>query len=729
VRLYNAKTVSRGHIDLSVTDEIKSRIDLVGYIQQYVQLDRAGRYYKACCPFHHEKTPSFVVNADTQTWRCFGACTEGGDLFSFAMKYHGLSFKEALEQLGQQAGVEVRKQTPQQRTRDEHAEKLRGLLKTAADIYHEHLLSDSSDAVRTTLRYTTEKRGFTLETIKNFGIGYAPPGWQNLLDELQHLGYDADLLIQAGTIIRNDEGRLYDRFRNRLMVPICDERGRVVGFGARALDPNDNPKYLNSPQTPVFDKSRILFGLDKARRSIRDSETAVIVEGYMDVIQAHQAGFTNVVAQMGTALTDTQLALIAPRYAKKIVLALDADDAGQNATRRSLEMARQTLTADYSGKLNVDIRVLQIPDAKDPDDLIRENSEAWQSLVEAAVPVADFVIDMETADLPDDAGLQARLAAARRIVPILTATESNLYKRENLQKLALRLRMPERELLDIAEEQVRIERQRSEDRERNRERVSKQPSPLPRLNDEWGQEVSGRSSGQSDMPPPPDLETLDAYYHTGEADSAGFLLGEEAPGTDSALEAYCLRMMVLHPNVFYAVNRKFRELAGEHLALREGPLQDLGVADFTTDAYQSLVHTFLNAANQDDMEVLDYVRKHSEVRLRNTLERVLVEEAESLRHQIQLRFSVDLVDLMKDYDRRIRPSLDVIEEFISKAIELRKARIKRELFELGFMQKDLRQKSPTTDDHLAGDVNLKIHLSSLAHQLLDSARQQQNNII
>ena len=204
--------------------------------------------------------------------------------------------------------------------------------------------------------------------------------------------------------VKNEAGRVYDRFRNRLMIPIRDDRGRVIGFGARALDAEDNPKYLNSPQTALFDKSHTLFGLDTAKTTIRDSETVVIVEGYMDAIQAHQAGFKNVVAQMGTAMTETQLQLVT-RFAKKIILSLDSDAAGQSATMRSLETARTTLQADFSGRLSVDIRVLQIPGAKDPDDLIRETPERWTELVANALPVADFVIEMEMATLPANASL------------------------------------------------------------------------------------------------------------------------------------------------------------------------------------------------------------------------------------------------------------------------------------------------------------------------------------
>ena len=374
---------------MSVADEIKSKLDIVQYIQRYVPLKKAGRTWKANCPFHSEKTPSFVVNDTNQSWRCFGACAEGGDIFNFAMKYHGWSFSEALDELGKLAGIEVRPQSPEQRQHYEELDRLRGVLKSAADYFHDALYDTKNPAAAATLEYARKKRGLSDETLRRFGIGYAPAGWQHAIEALKGLGYSDDDLIATGIAAHNEEtGRVYDRFRNRLMIPIRDERGRVVGFGARALAADDNPKYLNSPQSALFDKSRLLFGLDFAKQAIRDTETAVIVEGYLDAIQAHQAGYSNVVAQMGTALTEPQLKLLAPRLAKKIILSLDSDAAGQSATRRSLEVARETLQADYAGRLAVDIRILVVPGAKDPDDLIREAPESWPQLVATAQPVA-----------------------------------------------------------------------------------------------------------------------------------------------------------------------------------------------------------------------------------------------------------------------------------------------------------------------------------------------------
>ena len=412
---------------MSVADEIKSRIDIVSYIQQHVPLKKAGRYYKANCPFHGEKTPSFIVNPDTQSWRCFGSCAEGGDLFTFAQKHHGWSFREALEELGRQAGVEVRRQSDEQRQQAARADVLRGLLQAATDWYQARLWDTPQ-----VLNYARERRGFADETLRITALGHAPEGWQHLREHLRQLDYSDEDLLDAGLARRNDNGRIYDYFRNRLLIPIRDERGRVVGFGARALSDEDEPKYLNSPQSTVFNKSRLLYGLDRARRAIRNESAAVIVEGYMDVIQAHQAGHMNVVAQMGTSLTEPQLRLLTPRLAQKVVLALDADSAGQNATMRSLEVARQTLQADYSGRLALDIRVLQLPGSKDPDDLIRADAARWPQLVKDATPVADYVIEAEMAALPAGAhaagtrggGASAAAAAAGFGEPALHERQS-----------------------------------------------------------------------------------------------------------------------------------------------------------------------------------------------------------------------------------------------------------------------------------------------------------------
>ncbi|MDX1994257.1 MAG: DNA primase [bacterium] len=720
---------------MSVVDEIKSRLDIVTYIQQYAPLRKAGRTYKACCPFHSEKTPSFSVNPDTQTWRCFGACAEGGDIFSFAMKQNGWSFGEALENLGRMAGVEVKKQSPEQRQREDVLDKLRGLMQSAAEIYHRHLIEGKTEASSATLSYARTKRGLTDETITRFQIGFAPAGWSNMLEALLDLGYKDSEILDAGIATRNDNGRVYDRFRNRLMIPIYDERGRVIGFGARALDPDDNPKYLNSPQTPLFDKSRVLFGLHLAKKAISDSETAVIVEGYMDAIQAHQAGFTNVVAQMGTAMTETQIKMLAPRYAKKIILALDSDAAGQSATRRSLETARQTLESDYAGRLSVDLRILQIPGAKDPDDLIRETPDSWRDLMQNAVPVADYVIQMEAAALPQNATVQEREAVARRVLPVLTASENNLYTQDNIQKLSRRLRIAEDDLLEWARQEkgiIELKKARQaaialKDNltgEQNKDEVAKHREPSS----------VGHSTANSVTPR---SESLNTVLNTSDVNDISPTRPNPSPINtrivkspsiaEAILEAHCLSLLFRNSELYYQVNRKFRELAGDNELLRQGPLCDLGVVDFNRVNFRVLMQTFLEALQQHDLEILDYVREYVHPSLLVEIDLLLEDESRMVHEAVGERFWGDFIhDLWQDYKKytfpRVKPNLEIIE----KSLRLRLMRLKREINEYNFMQQDAQETNQWT---FAVELGIQIAYAHQARLLLDAELDRQINPI
>ncbi|MBL8153484.1 MAG: DNA primase [Anaerolineae bacterium] len=674
---------------MSAADEIKARLDVVDYIQRYVPLKRAGRSYKACCPFHAEKTPSFVVNPDRQSWRCFGQCGIGGDVLSFAMRYHGWSFNEAVQELGRLVGVEVRPQTPEQREESDRLETLRGLMHTAADSYHHALFDPNVTGQAAVLRYAREKRGFTDETLTQFKVGYAPPGWTHMLDHLKTLGYTEEQMIEVGLAIQNEEtGRIYDRFRNRLMIPIRDERGRVIGFGARALDPDDNPKYLNSPQTPLFDKSKTLFGLDAARNAIREQGTAVIVEGYMDAIQAHQASFRNVVAQMGTAMTETQLRLLTRSSvaAKRIILALDADAAGQSATRRSLETARQTLQSDWAGRLSVDIRVLQIPGAKDPDDLIRESPERWNELVVAALPVAQYVIDMETAELPPNASVQQREAVARSLLPILAASEDNLYRQDNLQKLALRLRIPERDLLAWAEEQARIDRAK-----RTQAAPPRRETPA--------------------QPPPPDFPPDEFLAEA--PPSAAPTRPVAAPSGEMALEIECLRVLFREPMGYYVVNRRLRELARDDEILARGPLADWCDEDFSQPETRAVMGLFAAGMGQDDEDFMEYIQRKAGVVLKPHLDVILADDFSRLQHRLGEGVRADLTSIWT-HNRRIIEAADPVAILVEKALRLRIKRLQREREELCFLQIDSQQNGDMdAERHFQDQILLSIRAKGL----------------
>ena len=440
---------------MSITQEIKDRLDIVEVVGEYVPLRRTGRNYAGFCPFHHNtKTPAFFVSADKQTWRCFGACADGGDIFSFVMKKEGWDFPEALKNLAQRAGVEL--PTYQKEIAEDELveDRLNKLLQEAAAYFHHLLLyAPQAEGAR---RYV-QGRDLSAETIAQFQLGYALESWDACKNHFMGQGYSQEELVEGGLLTENVEKKShYDRFRHRLIFPISDHNGRVVGFGARTLEKDGIPKYLNSPQTTLFDKSKLLYGLHLAKRAIRDQRQGVIVEGYMDVIRAHQAGYSNVVAQMGTALTESQLTLL-KRYTKRFVIALDADEAGVNATLRSLQVARETLDHTeenafnptglirQESRLNADIRVATIPLGKDPDDLIRADAGRWPRLLEEALPVVAYTIRQLTAQL-DLSDPKAKSQVAQQIAPLIREVADPVERDHYWQELGRSLRIDDRTL-------------------------------------------------------------------------------------------------------------------------------------------------------------------------------------------------------------------------------------------------------------------------------------------
>jgi DNA primase len=329
---------------MTVVDDIKNQLDLVDIVSQTVKLRKAGKNYSGFCPFHaNTHTPAFVIFPETQTWRCFGQCNTGGDLFGYVMKREGWDFGETLKYLADKAGVTLPSYTPISEKAEEVKKTIELLLQDAADYYRQQMLETPHG--QEALEYL-RKRGLNDETIKIWGLGYAPGGWSELTNAMKRKGYRDALLLEAGLVSERDDGGAYDKFRHRLMFPIRDTYGKMAGFGGRVLDPNDVPKYMNSPKTDLFDKGRLLFGLDLARQSIRSDEQAVIVEGYMDVIGLYQAGFKNAVSPMGTALTEDQFKLL-KKFSRNLVLALDPDAAGEKATLKGLETARKTMGSGH----------------------------------------------------------------------------------------------------------------------------------------------------------------------------------------------------------------------------------------------------------------------------------------------------------------------------------------------------------------------------------------------
>ncbi len=446
---------------MSAIDEIKARIDIVDLVSETVQLRRSGKNYTGFCPFHpNTRTPAFVVFQETGTWRCFGQCNEGGDIIKFVQKKEGWDFNEALRYLAERAGVQLRAPTPQEQAAAEEHDALRSLLEEAVTFYRHQLLN--SPAGLSALEYL-HKRGLKDETVEAFGLGYAPGSWDATSNYFKTKGASEKDLLEVGLLNEREAeeagrpARVFDRFRHRIMFPIRDERGRMAGFGARILNPEDVPKFLNSPQTPVFDKSRLLYGLDRARKGIRSSDQAVIVEGYLDVIALHQAGFTNAISPMGTALTEPQMGIL-KRFTRKIILALDPDAAGAKATLRGLQVARQSMDREadpvfdargllsYEARLQADIRVTTLPQGMDPDEVVNRDPQEWVRIIANAQPVVAHVMETLAAGQNiDDPKVKSDIA--RQVMPLIDDVADAIEREAYRQKLARLLRVDERAIL------------------------------------------------------------------------------------------------------------------------------------------------------------------------------------------------------------------------------------------------------------------------------------------
>jgi len=433
---------------MSTIDDIKQRLDIVDIAGSYLKLEKAGRNFKALCPFHQEKTPSFFIFPDRQSWRCFG-CGAGGDVFAFVMKKEGIDFGETLKLLADKAGVSLERKKDVIETK--LTDRLHQINETAAQYYHRLLIeAPEAGAARD---YVIKKRGLTRNTIDDFKLGFSTG--EGLKKYLIERGYNEKELL-ALRLLGEKEGRTYDFFRHRLMFPIWDIRGKVVGFGGRALD-DSQPKYLNSPQTPVFDKSSILYGIDRAKGAIRDKKLAVIVEGYMDVITAHQYGYTNVVGSMGTALTEKQINVV-KKLTRSLAFALDPDTAGDAATLRAIEVARRSLDRDdlemptwlgTTSKLKADLKIISLPQGKDPDVLIKEEPELWPQLVDHALPLMDHILAV-TASRLDLSKPEEKSRASEQLLPLIAELDDEVQREYYLGKLASLLGISEKTLIGLA---------------------------------------------------------------------------------------------------------------------------------------------------------------------------------------------------------------------------------------------------------------------------------------
>lgn len=418
---------------MTVVDDIKGRLDILEEVSRHVTLQRSGRSYKANCPFHEERTPSFFVFPDRQSWRCFGGCASGGDVFSFVMRAENLEFGEVLRRLSQQTGVALPR-----RERREEQQNSSQINEAARSYFQRYLASAQGSEARDYL----EQRGLDRVTIEKFELGLSPPDGESLNNHLLHQGFPAEQLALVGLIRAGEDGRQRDLFRDRMMIPIRNGQGELSGFGGRSLG-DDEPKYLNSPRSAVFDKGRILYALHLAKDAAIQ-EGLVVVEGYMDAIAAHQHGFVNVVACMGTALTEFQVAEIR-RLTHRVTMALDPDAAGQQATQRSLETSWLAAQSRVAGRAlgttlfqrqdHTEIGVALLPNGEDPDKLIRRSPKEWTELVEGASPLFEYLLGAKSAQV-NLTTPQGKAKLVEDMFPVVAATPDPIQQDHYFQLLA-----------------------------------------------------------------------------------------------------------------------------------------------------------------------------------------------------------------------------------------------------------------------------------------------------
>jgi len=419
---------------MSDTDEIKSRINIVDFIGKRVPLKKTGRNYKGLCPFHNEKTPSFIVSPERQTFHCFG-CGKGGDIFAFIMEYDHVDFVEALEELAEITGVKLTRrvgETPEAKLKQKIFE-----VNHLAGEYYQYILTKHTlgEKARDYLKH----RGVSEKSIKTFGLGYSPNSWDTLSAYLKKKGYDESLLATAGlTIARAGAGGYYDRFRGRVMFTLKDHRGNVVGFSGRIMDKEaKEAKYINTSETPVYIKGNVLYGLDVTKSAIQKENEAIVMEGELDLISSFQAGISNVVAIKGSALTEGHVGLLR-RYTERLAFALDSDMAGDAASRRGIEIA------DRAG---LDMRVVVFPSGKDPDDAVRENPSAVKKAIKNAIPIYDYFISSAVKRF-DATSAFGKKKVGEELLPVLAKIENPIVQGHYIKKLAATLDTSEETMVE-----------------------------------------------------------------------------------------------------------------------------------------------------------------------------------------------------------------------------------------------------------------------------------------
>ena len=416
----------------SEIEQIKSRLNIVDVVGEYIKLEKAGINYRALCPFHNEKTPSFFVSPSRQMWHCFGGCNEGGDIFKFVMKIEGIEFIDALKLLAKKAGVQLKTSSKKYEEIKTQREKLLDICKKAT-IFFSTQLNKSKTGLEA--KDYLMKRGLKEETIKEWKIGYAPSTWDSLCNYLIGLGYKRKDIIDAGLASE----KFFDRFRSRIIFPICDFNGQPIGFTGRVFNSDDEAKYLNTPNTLLYDKSQALYGLDKAKVEIRKNDSCVLVEGNVDCIMSHQSGVKNCLAVSGTALTPAHLGII-KRFSNNLILSFDMDLAGNNATKKGIDMAL---------KNGFNVKVISMNSEKDPADIILSSGEdEWKKIIKEAKPINQFYFDLSFKDR-NVKSVEDQKKIVSELLPIFKKIDNTIEQTYWIQKLA--------EKLSIREDDIRQE--------------------------------------------------------------------------------------------------------------------------------------------------------------------------------------------------------------------------------------------------------------------------------
>jgi len=444
--------------DVSEKTIIAERVSILDLVSPHVQLKKAGKYYKGLCPFHPDKNPSFVVNPDRNTFHCFG-CGEGGDIYSFFMKFHNLPFPQALEELARRAGIQLRERRRRKDPEKEEAYK-RGLAlnESVCRFYHRTLLESPEAGVA---REYLENRGIGAETIRAFSLGYATAGWDRLLRSVQKKQGAMEVAAVLGLLIpRKDGNGSYDRFRNRLMFPIYNTMGQVLAFGGRSLGEQE-PKYMNSPESFLYHKGSVLYGLHGAQQAIRERDAVIVVEGYFDLLSLHQNGIQNAVAVLGTALTTGQIDIL-KRHTQNLVLVFDGDPAGRKASFRNLPDLLER---------NIPARVVYLPEDEDPDSFLnKQGKEALERLLEEAPSLLELFLQEKTQDIGKGDPVEKKVAVLRQVLPMIRKIPDRLAQSLRIKSLAEKIGIQE---LSLREELSNL----SEPAKKAGERVARETGP------------------------------------------------------------------------------------------------------------------------------------------------------------------------------------------------------------------------------------------------------------